>query len=223
MGARMDGVCRADAIAGDVFACGRRRDDRDGAAGCRDDHGVAVECAGGDATRTRQRRLPTPRARSLPASSLLPLHSRSSWLLTGNGGSRGRCWQQALDWRLWSRCRWPGRGDSRPSGPSQWIGAPDPRRQAILELGAPPRVETIGWSRGDRSDRTVQIPTRLANLPPDLRIQGTFASSRLAFADGHVLQTAQSGGGDRVPLTRTNILYRRCFRAAVCCRSGQVR
>jgi hypothetical protein len=62
-----------------------------------------------------------------------------------------------------------------------------------LDFSAPPRLEESFWPGHDRGNRVVQVPVRL-DLPPDFRIEGTFAHSRLAFPDGHVIESAQSGG-----------------------------
>jgi hypothetical protein len=62
-----------------------------------------------------------------------------------------------------------------------------------LDFSATPRFEESFWPGHDRGDRVVQVPV-LVDLPPDFRIERTFAQSHLTFPDGHVVESAQSGG-----------------------------
>jgi hypothetical protein len=98
----------------------------------------------------------------------------------------------AWPWRF--AAEWPEAFDRRPGFRA--------RVSAILDLSAPSLVDS-GSFGGRRGDRIVQVPTRLVNLPTDLRIQGTFVSSRLVLADGHVLESAQ-GGVSRPTTSGTN-------------------
>jgi hypothetical protein len=117
---------------------------------------------------------------------------RASWSLLAAGVGLLAVVAVPMAWPWRFAAEWPMAFDG--AGPSA-------RVKAILDLSAPPRVDSYTWSGRPRGDRTIQVPTRLAGLPADLQIQNTFASSRLVFADGHVLQSAQSGGTIAAPET----------------------
>jgi hypothetical protein len=88
---------------------------------------------------------------------------------------------------------WPFTG-AAASAPSGWM-RDAVRVKPVPDLTAPPEIADAEAyrSRGGLK-RQISIPVRLTGLPPGYRVQNIFAQSRLVFPDGHLLQSAQSGG-----------------------------
>lgn len=65
----------------------------------------------------------------------------------------------------------------------------------MVDRSEPPQVSTQPVFIRRRSPRRhVSLPVSLTGLPPEYRIQNVFAQSRLDFPDGHVIESAQTGG-----------------------------